>query len=127
MLDACAPGWTKRPTPHKYQVRANGNWPIKLIRSGATIAPRFAMSRESLNNPQMRDTLRQVLMVVVLGASLSATSPASATPIPIGVAAFGAGSTLTTFTGIPFGTEVDGLVVDGIVFDYSFGLSTLDV
>ena len=23
MLDACAPGWTKRQTPHKYQVRAN--------------------------------------------------------------------------------------------------------
>lgn len=39
----------------------------------------------------------------------------------VGVGAFGAGSTLTTFTGIPDFTEVNGLTVSGILFTYSVG------
>src|SRR5262249_25384233 len=35
--------------------------------------------------------------------------------------AFGSGSTLTTFTGLPSGLEVNGLTVAGINFSYSLG------
>jgi hypothetical protein len=48
-------------------------------------------------------------------------SPASASVMSVGIGAFGAGSTLTTFTGLATGTEVNGLVVDGITFQYSLG------
>jgi hypothetical protein len=37
------------------------------------------------------------------------------------VGVFGAGSTLTTFTGLADTTEVNGLTVDGILFNYSLG------
>jgi hypothetical protein len=47
--------------------------------------------------------------------------PASAAVIPIGIGAFGPGSTLTTFTGLALATEVNGLTVDGILFQYSLG------
>jgi PEP-CTERM motif len=47
--------------------------------------------------------------------------PVQASTIVVGVGAFGPGSTLTTFTGLPDGTEVNGLVVDGIQFSYSLG------
>ena len=48
-------------------------------------------------------------------------APASASVVAVGAGAFGAGSTLTTFTGLADGTEVNGLVVDGITFQYSLG------
>jgi len=46
---------------------------------------------------------------------------ASGTTIAIGTGAFGAGSTLTTFAGLGNLTEVNGLIVDGILFQYSLG------
>jgi len=64
-----------------------------------------------------------VSLSVVVGVSR-----ASATTIPIGIGAFGPGSTLTTFTGLALGTEVNGLTVDAavgpggaILFQYSLG------
>jgi hypothetical protein len=53
--------------------------------------------------------------------TLVAVPRASAAVIPIGIGAFGPGSTLTTFTGLALGTEVNGLTVDGILFQYSLG------
>ena len=50
-----------------------------------------------------------------------AGQPAAAAVIPIGVGGFGAGSTLTTFNTAPNGAEVNGLVVDGITYQYSLG------
>ena len=47
--------------------------------------------------------------------------PVEADVINIGVDAFGPGSTLTTFTGVPLGTEVNGLTVDGILYTHSLG------
>jgi hypothetical protein len=64
----------------------------------------------------------------VLAWTLVAVPRASATVIPVGIGAFGQGSTLTTFTGLAFGMEVNGLTVDaavgpggGILFEYSLG------
>ena len=53
--------------------------------------------------------------------TLVAVPRASATTIPIGIGSFGPGSTLTHFTGLALGTEVNGLTVDGILFQYSLG------
>ena len=58
---------------------------------------------------------------IVVALALVTAPAASAATIPIGIGAFGAGSTLTTFTGLPDGTEVNGLTVDGILFAYSLG------
>ena len=58
---------------------------------------------------------------------LVAAPMASASVIGVGIGAFPAGSSLTTFTGLPLGTEVNGLTVDpavgvgGILFEYSLG------
>ena len=52
---------------------------------------------------------------------IAAASPVLATTIPIGSGAFGPNSTLTTFTGVPNGSEVNGLIVDGITFSWSLG------
>jgi hypothetical protein len=53
---------------------------------------------------------------------LHLTAPtAQASVIGIGVGAFGPGSTLTTFTGLANGLEVNGLITDGILFNYSLG------
>lgn len=70
---------------------------------------------------------RQVGLVLVLTAlsMLLAVRPAAGSTISVGVAAFGPGSTLTTFTGLPDGTEVNGLTVNGILFSYSLGLGQL--
>jgi hypothetical protein len=57
----------------------------------------------------------------VFATAILAVTPLHATTIPVGIGAFGPGSTLTTFTGIPDGTEVNGLIVDGIQFNYSVG------
>lgn len=50
-----------------------------------------------------------------------AVPQAEADVIGVGPGAFGPGSTLTTFTGLADGTEVNGLTVDGILFSYSLG------
>jgi PEP-CTERM motif len=57
----------------------------------------------------------------VLMSSIGAASSASASPISVDIAAFGPGSTLTTFAGLANGTDVNGLTVDGILFQYSLG------
>lgn len=59
-------------------------------------------------------------MLLVIGLFLTA-QPANASTISVGVGAFGAGSTLTTFAGLPDGLEVNGLTVGGILFQYSLG------
>lgn len=46
--------------------------------------------------------------------------------IAIGPAAFPAGSTLLTFTGLADGTEVNGLTVSGVQFSYTVGGSPLN-
>jgi hypothetical protein len=57
-----------------------------------------------------------LLITAVLGGQ-----SVSASVISVGAVAFGPGSTLTTFTGLADGTEVNGLTVDGILFEYSLG------
>jgi PEP-CTERM motif len=61
-----------------------------------------------------------IFAFVSMAALLSARA-ATASVIPVGIAAFGAGSTLTTFTGLANGLEVNGLVGGGIQFQYSLG------
>src|SRR5262249_13831411 len=63
----------------------------------------------------------RVVAATMLVTTVLAVAPLHATTTPVGIAAFGVGSTLTTFTGIPNGTEVNGLTVDGIQFTYSLG------
>ena len=69
----------------------------------------------------MRTSQFWISASVVFVWTLIAVPRASATAITIGIGAFGPGSTLTTFTGLPIGTEVNGLTVDGILFQYSLG------
>jgi len=57
----------------------------------------------------------------MFATAVLAVTPLHATTMPVGIAAFGVGSTLTTFTGLANGTEVNGLIVDGIQFNYSLG------
>src|SRR5262249_56798209 len=68
-------------------------------------------------------TQRRFLLAAacVLVSSIGAGSSASASTIPVDIAAFGPGSTLTTFAALANGTEVNGLTVDGILFQYSLG------
>jgi hypothetical protein len=66
------------------------------------------------------ETLRLLATTTSVIAILAVT-PVYADTIPVGIGAFGPGSTLTTFTGIPDGTEVNGLTVNGIQFTYSLG------
>ena len=54
-------------------------------------------------------------------SSLLVTGRAVASVIPVGIAAFGAGSTLTTFDALASGVEVNGLVVNGLAFQSSLG------
>jgi PEP-CTERM motif len=68
----------------------------------------------------MRLSTSRATAIVFLAFAV-AVPPAAAATIAIGDAAFGPGSNLITFTGLADGTEVDGLVLDGIVFDYSLG------
>ncbi len=67
--------------------------------------------------------LRSLVLLVVLASTVMLGTPriAAASVIPVGVGVFGAGSTLTTFTGLADGTEVNNLVVNGILFQYSLG------
>ena len=63
-------------------------------------------------------------MLLVIGLFLT-VQPANATTIPVGIGAFGAGSTLTTFDGQTAGGEVNGTTVNGILFQYSLGNGAL--
>ena len=57
----------------------------------------------------------------LVGICLGAASTTSASTFAIGVGAFGPGSSLVTFSGVPDGTEVNGLSIGGIQFQYSLG------
>jgi hypothetical protein len=61
-------------------------------------------------------TLASLILIIIF-----TTTRAEASVMSIGVGAFGPGSTLSTFTGIPDGTEVNGLTVNGILYSYSLG------
>ena len=61
-----------------------------------------------------------VVLSVFLGVALS-TSMAKADVISVGPGAFPAGTTPITFTGLADGTEVNGLSVGGVLFNYSLG------
>jgi hypothetical protein len=61
-----------------------------------------------------------MVLSVFLGMALS-TSVARASVVGVGPGAFPAGSTLITFTGLASGTEVNGLNVGGVLFNYSLG------
>jgi PEP-CTERM motif len=69
--------------------------------------------------PTMRT--RSLISASLLITAVLGGQSASASVISVGVAAFGPGSTLTTFTGVADGTEVNGLTIDGILFQYSLG------
>jgi hypothetical protein len=76
----------------------------------------------------MRTSRFWISAVFVSMWTLVAVPRASASTIPIGIGAFGPGSTLTTFTGLAFGTEVNGLIAGAAVgpggaifFEYSLG------
>jgi len=69
----------------------------------------------------MRTSQFWISAALVFVGTLVAVPMASATVIPIGIGSFGLGSTLTTFTGLALGTEVNGLTLDGILFQYSLG------
>src|ERR687892_2626113 len=60
------------------------------------------------------------LKLILFLIALSATT-ADASVISVGPGAFPATSTLITFTGLPDGTEVNGLSVGGLLFSYSLG------
>ena len=68
----------------------------------------------------MKRHLRHMVAAVFVLTLLTGRS-ASAAVIPVTTAAFGPGSTLTTFAGLANGTEVNGLVVNGLTFQYSLG------
>ena len=68
----------------------------------------------------MRSSINRATAIVFFTLAV-AVAPAAASTIAVGVGAFGSGSTLTTFAGLADFTEVDGLVVNGILFDYSLG------
>jgi len=76
----------------------------------------------------MKPSRSWIPSVLVVMCSLVAVPNASASVITIGIGAFQMGSTLTAFTGLAVGTEVNGLAVDAavgpggaILFQYSLG------
>jgi PEP-CTERM motif len=64
--------------------------------------------------------IHSLFAFLVLGVMLP-TPSALASVIPVGPAVFPTGSTLLTFTGLPDGTEVNGLTAGGLLFNYSLG------
>jgi len=71
---------------------------------------------------------------LVIVCTLVAVPRASASLITVGIGAFPMGSTLTTFTGLTLGTEINGLMVDpavgpggAILFEYSLGNGRVSV
>ena len=69
----------------------------------------------------MRSCSWRLWVVTSLLMLTVAVTRAEASVIGVGVGAFGAGSTLTTFAGLADGTEVNGLIVNGIQYSYSLG------
>src|SRR6188474_2388454 len=69
----------------------------------------------------MRSCSWRLWVVTSLLMLTVAVTRAEATVIGVGVGSFGAGSTLTTFAGLADGTEVNGLAVNGIQYNYSLG------
>lgn len=67
-----------------------------------------------------RSRLSFVGLALLLAVFLPATS-AMADVTAAGPSAFRVGSTLITFDGLADGTEVNGLVVDGVLFNYTLG------
>ena len=61
------------------------------------------------------------LIVALFVFLVSATSVARADVISVGPGAFPGGTVPITFTGLADGTEVNGLTVGGILFNYSLG------
>ena len=57
----------------------------------------------------------------IFAAAAMLCASASASVIPMGQSAFPDNSTVINFQGIPPGTEVNGLVVNGVTFSYSVG------
>lgn len=67
-------------------------------------------------------TARPMKLIIALFVFLvSATSIARADVISVGPGAFPGGTVPITFTGLATGTEVNGLTVGGILFNYSLG------
>src|SRR5262247_1811534 len=87
------------------------------------LAGLLGLSLSSLTEVSMHVAAHRLRVVAatMLVTTVLAVAPLHATTTPVGIAAFGVGSTLTTFTGIPNSTEVNGLIVDGIQFTYSLG------
>ena len=75
----------------------------------------------------MRTSRFQISAAFVFLASFVAIPSALATSIAVGIGSFDLGSTLTTFTGLAIGTEVNGLSIDGILFQYSLGNGTVAI
>src|SRR5437667_1788955 len=68
-----------------------------------------------------RRSMLWISATMLLAGMVRSASNARASTASLGIGAFGAGSTLTTFTGLADGTEVNGLTVNGILFNYSLG------
>ena len=68
----------------------------------------------------LRSRLGIPTLILLVGIVLWASNAPGST-ISVGIGAFGPGSTLTTFTGLADGTEVNGLTVNGILFNCSLG------
>jgi hypothetical protein len=66
-------------------------------------------------------TGRRMKLIVALFVFLGTTSIARADVISVGPGAFPPGTTPITFTGLADGTEINGLTVGGILFNYSLG------
>src|SRR5215210_283399 len=69
----------------------------------------------------MRSYRLSIAVLLAIASTVFAASNLTAAPIAVGVGAFGAGSTLTTFAGLAEGLEVNGVVIDGMLFQYSLG------
>lgn len=70
-----------------------------------------------MNMQVRRSAYVQILLLVLALLAV----PAQASVMPISIGAFPAGSTLLTFDGYATGTEVNGLIVSGVQFQYSLG------
>src|SRR5258708_10411810 len=76
-------------------------------------------TEEIMKSKRLIGALTLLIGVVVSGSN------ASASVVAVGLGAFGSGTTLIDFTGLPEGTEVNGLTVNGVQFNYIVGGSPL--
>jgi len=70
--------------------------------------------------------MKTLAISLLLGVMLCVTN-AAATVMPIPESAFPGSALLVDFAGLAFGTEVNGLVVDGVGFSYSLGNGQVDI